>query len=177
MRKNILLLSLILITTLTTSAESATNSKKEKEVDQFQHGVGVAAGFVTAVGLSYRYLGEPLAIQFTFTPYISSEEALISSGITFIKRAYTGRSSNLFVYLGFHYLYEKYYDEYEKDDVIIKGDKVRKHHLNIGIGPGFEFHITDHIVFDLMAGYAIYMGNHSPTLLNFTGETGLFYYF
>lgn len=156
------------------AAESRVNSEIDKV---YNHGVGVAAGFVTGYGLSYRYLGEKHNLQITFAPYVKGKDAKISVGCALLKDMYVGDTSKLFLYSGLHYWYNRYTEkDDDENDIILKGEWTDQW-LNCGLGPGFEFNITGNIVFDLMAGYAVYLCDNEPTRLDFTGETALFFYF
>ncbi len=164
-------------TLLTSGIAVAENKEKVGKYEEYNHGVGVAAGFVTGYGLSYRCLGKKYILQLTFAPYVEGKEMIISAGAAILKNMYIGDKSKLFVYSGFHYWYNKYTEkDDDENDVTLKGEWTDQW-LNCGFGPGFEFSITNNIVFDLMAGYAVYLCNNAATSLNFTGETALYFYF
>lgn len=158
------------------SVSAEENKEKVENSREFNHGVGIAAGFVTGYGLSYRYLTRKYILQFTFAPYIEGENATISTGAAILKNIYIGDTSKLFAYSGVHYWYHKYTEKISEDDVVLKGQWTDKW-LNIGIGPGFEFSLTNNVVLDIMAGYAVYVSNTSYPRLNFTGEAALYFYF
>ena len=86
-------LVLILIALYVILGFSETKSKS----GNFKHGVGVAAGFVTAYGLSYRYLGDFCTVQITMAPYVEPDEVMISTGLAFLKDLYAGDNSKLFI--------------------------------------------------------------------------------
>ena len=156
------------------AAENTVNVKKNGE---YHHGVGVAAGYVTGYGLSYRHLGKKCNLQLTFAPYVQGKDANISVGVALLKDMYIGDTSKLFIYSGIHYWYNRYTEkDDDENEVTLKGEWTDQW-LNIGFGPGFEFNLTSNIVFDLMAGYAVYLCDNEATSLNFTGETALFFYF
>lgn len=156
---------------------AAGNKVNVKKSGEYNHGVGVAAGFVTGYGLSYRYLGKEYNLQLTFAPYVEGEEIKVSAGVAILKNMYIADTSKLFIYSGVHYWYNKYTEKWDdENEVTLKGEW-NDQWLNCGFGPGFEFSITSNIVFDLMAGYAVYLCNNAATRLNFTGETALFFYF
>ena len=156
---------------------SAENNVEVKKNGEYKHGIGAAAGFVTGYGLSYRYLGKKYNLQLTFAPYVQGKDTKISIGAAVLKNMYRGDTSKLFIYSGLHYWYNRYTEKWDDEgDVTLKGDWV-EHRLNCGFGPGFEFNITSNIIFDLMAGYAVYLCDNAATQLNFTGETALFFYF
>jgi hypothetical protein len=155
----------------------AKNKEKVEKSREFKHGVGVAAGFVTGYGLSYRRLGKEYNLQLTFAPYVEGKDMRFSAGVAILKNMYIGDTSKLFIYSGLHYWYNKYTEkDDDENDVTLKGEWADQW-LNCGFGPGFTFNITSNIAFDLMAGYAVYLCNNAATRLNFTGETALYFYF
>ncbi len=155
----------------------AENKVQGEKYGEYNHGVGVAAGFVTGYGLSYRKLGKKYNLQLTFAPYVQGKDTKISAGVALLKDMYRGDTSKLFFYSGLHYWYNRYTEKDEdENEVTLKGEWTDQW-LNCGFGPGFEFNITSNIVFDLMAGYAVYLCDNEATSLNFTGETALYFYF
>ena len=169
----ILLLYCIMFT-VCVSGVSAEDEPANSE--EYRHGIGFAAGFVTGYGLSYRYLGEKFNFQFTFAPYVGGDEVVISTGTAVLRNLYIGDTSRLFLYSGLHYWYHSYANQSEESEVTPDGES-NDQRLNCGIGPGIEFSITDNIVFNVMAGYAVYLRNNDATMINFTGELALFFYF
>ncbi len=169
-----LLLYCIIFSIAVTATVAADELEEESE---FHHGIGVAAGFVTGYGLSYRYLGEKFNLQFTFAPYVERGNVTISTGAAVLKDLFEGKTSRLFLYSGLHYWYHKYTDEPDEDETEVTAGEQKDQWFICGIGPGFEFNITENIVFDLMAGYAVYLRDNENTMLNFTGELAVFFYF
>ena len=154
-------LILIFILLLTFNVYSSTN---------FHHGIGAAAGFVTGYGLSYRFLTPENAWQITFAPYITSSFNVISLGFALIHTLYEADITDLFMYTGVHTLYnDSVYDKNNNPRTSIR--------INVGIGPGIRFKIFQHVIFDIMFGYAVYNEIDNPSSVNFTEEAGLFYYF
>jgi len=138
---------------------------------QYKHGIGVAAGFVTGYGLSYRFLNNKTAYQITFAPYVSAQFSLISLGVARIHTIYEAADfADLLYYIGV----QEHYDSSCHDET---GRMVEKYRINLGAGPGIRFKISNHVRFDIMFGYAIYNTIGQPSSVNFTGETALFYYF
>lgn len=138
---------------------------------QYKHGIGVAAGFVTGYGLSYRFLNGKTAYQITFAPYVSSQFSLISLGVARIHTLYEAADfADLLWYIGV----QGHYDSSTYDEL---GRTVEKYRINVGVGPGIRFKISEHVRFDIMFGYAVYNTIGQPSSVNFTGETALFYYF
>jgi hypothetical protein len=131
---------------------------------KFSNFLGVAAGFTTGYGLSYRYWPKKFGIQVTFAPYENKYEAHYSLGVAFLFKVIETDKTNFFLYQGNHLLFntDKYYE--------------RNHDVNSynGIGIGIEFIILKRISFNLMGGYA---GLENFTNIGFTGETGLYFRF
>ena len=149
-----------------TARLQAANSNTE-----YKHGIGVAAGFVTGYGLSYRFLNGKTAYQITFAPYVSAQFSLISLGFARIHTLYEAADfADLLYYIGV----QGHYDSSSYDEF---GRTVEKYRINLGVGPGIRFKISDHVRFDIMFGYALYNTIGYPSSVNFTGETALFYYF
>jgi hypothetical protein len=143
----------------------------------FKHGLGVAAGFSTGYGLSYRLFPNKFGIQLAFAPYMDDYESYYSFGFTFLYKIIETEFTNLFVYQGNHFYYSKYksfdytymYPNYTFNQVEI----VNKN-WNNGIGLGIEFTILKRVSLNLMGGYAAYKNFKN---IGFTGETALFFKF
>lgn len=138
------------------------------------HSLGVAAGFTTGYGLSYRFQPNKFGVQVVFGPSGSSNRQRFSSGLTFLYRLKEHKNLNLFVYQGNHYLYtheeQYYYVDYDRGYTKYQ----TTHQFNNGAGFGFEFVFVDVVSLNFMVGYASYdLFNH----INLTAETGLYYKF
>lgn len=165
------LIGIFCICSFTASAQNDTEAPKEK---RFKHGLGIAAGLTTGYGLSYRYMFSKFTIQGTFAPLVDGDRQQYSTGITFIYNLVENRNTNLFLYQGNHFYYEKdkYYNYYGYNyaEEVYREES----NLNQGLGIGIEFIILKNVSFNLMGGYASY---DSFSRIGFTGETGLFYRF
>ncbi|MFZ4400235.1 MAG: hypothetical protein ACOYO1_09390 [Bacteroidales bacterium] len=157
--------SLILIPLLFLSLLLGTNSVKAQDDNECKHGLGVAAGFTTGYGLSYRYIPKKFGGQLTFAPYMDKNRAMYSIGLTFLYRLVENESINLFLYQGNQYYYNK--------DKTTNPEDVNKY-WNNGIGIGVEFIFQKRFSFNVMGGYAGYENFNS---INFTAETALFFKF
>jgi hypothetical protein len=131
---------------------------------KFNNSLGVAAGFTTGYGLSYRYWPKKLGIQVTFAPYSDKYEAHTSFGVAFLIKLIETNKTNFFLYEGNHLLFNT--DKYIE----------RSHNISSynGVGIGIEFIILKRISFNLMGGYA---GMDNFERIGFTGETGLYFKF
>ncbi|MEI6694589.1 MAG: hypothetical protein WCO13_00865 [Bacteroidota bacterium] len=132
---------------------------------EFKHALGVAAGFTTGYGLSYRYLPTKFGAQATFAPYVDNEREIFSIGITFLYTIVKAENLNLYLYQGNQYYYNK--------KKLSKPVEVNKY-FNNGIGIGIEFTFQKRFGFNIMGGYA---GYEDFNKINFTGETALFFKF
>lgn len=131
---------------------------------KFNNNLGVAAGFTTGYGLSYRYWPKQFGIQVTFAPYSNDSESQYSFGVAFLLKVIETNYANFFLYQGDHLLFHTYkYMETTHD--------VNSYN---GVGIGIEFIIIKRISFNLMAGYA---GMENFKRIGFTGETGLYFKF
>ncbi len=193
MRKIVLFLALIMITTTVYSQEQMNNFNGDKNTNFYKHSLGGAGGFVTGYGLSYRRWFNPKnGLQIAFAPYIDNNSIITSIGITYLKKFIDSKITGLFLYAGYHNWYKQNNSaltEYRIDEkgnqtpVILPAPQISVNN-NFGVGPGFELKIDEHIVINLMFGYAIYINhNNSPydkndgVALLFTGECGIFYNF
>ena len=150
-----------------------------------RHNVGVAAGFVTGYGLSYRQWFNKNGIQVTFAPFYNkdSNETFysMSLGITGLRNLLEAKVVNLFVYYGPHFWYSydrthyPYYLSSNPYSPYPTQTNISKR-LFVGGGPGFDFYFW-RMSFNLMFGlaYTTDLGNSSG--VTFTGETGLYYSF
>ncbi len=152
--------------------------------------IGAAAGFVTGYGLSYRQWIGTWGFQLTTAPYYqkseNSSDALISFGITALKKIKEARLVNLFGYLGphFHFYEDRYtflnpgpYEPYGSNAPVkhtsYSGHKI----LFLGGGPGIDFHFL-RISFSLMFGITSQFDfDTNDSAVHMTGESALYYSF
>jgi hypothetical protein len=156
-----LFLCLVSLPVALSGQEKADTLSKAK----FNNSLGVAAGFTTGYGLSYRYWPRKFGIQITFAPYENKYEAHYSFGLAFLVKVINTEKANFFLYEGNHFLFNKQKYEYNPT-----------HNTAIynGIGIGIEFIMLKYISFNLMGGYA---GFENFDRVGFTGETGLYFRF
>lgn len=150
---------------------SIAQDSTELTLPKFKHGLGAAAGFTTGYGLSYRYHLPKYRFQVTFAPIIDENSTDISLGLTAMYNLIDANKTTLYLYLGNHYLYNKYswydYTTQGYDDEHIDTD------IYHGIGFGIEGKIWERLSVNLMGGYAV--KNYSQVHL--TIEGGIFYLF
>ncbi len=148
---------------------------------KYKYAFGLGAGFTTGLGFSFRYFPKKYGVQINCVPYYNNygSEVFVSSGLTLLYSINENRFSNVYAYLGNHYLYTKlnsstyayspYYGNYQYYNT-----KVTTEYWNSGIGMGVEFHAQKRITLNLMLGYAQY---ENFKRLFFTAETALYYRF
>jgi hypothetical protein len=173
-------LSFLLLAFLT---HNKAYAQEEAEADvfkvEYKHHLGAAAGFTTGYGLSYRYNFSRYALQLTFSPYITEDHKVISSGIGFLYYLSKDKRVNFYLYQAnhFHYRYEKY-GYYNYDAYYSHGhdewEKYEESNIHNGIGFGVELISHNRISTNAMVGYAAY-NNFSNFSL--TGELAIYYRF
>ncbi len=168
---SIILSAIGLCTVLLSNAQTP---EPTPSVTVYKHHIGVAAGFTTGYGLSYRYMHSRWGVQATFAPLVSEDYAQISLGLSPIYRIIESQYSNLFFYQGNHFLYEKNtYEVWNENGQSSEPVTFEDYRYNAGIGLGIEILMLKRVSINLMAGYALY----DMTELNMTGELGLYYRF
>lgn len=171
MKKLCLLGLLIIIGATTLSAQEKEN------IVQPKHAVGLAAGFSTGYGLSYRYWPVKYGLQVTTAPFFSNDEYHISLGVTGLYKLRSAKYYNFYMYYSNHFLFEKsptYYAlmgsndystvEYDRDFTWITG-----------AGPGFEIIAWGRLGFNGMFGLAYYHRDKSDWQVSMTIESGIFF--
>jgi len=139
---------------------SAPKAQAQFVGSDFDHEIGVHAGFTSGIGLSYRYWPGTFGLQTTFLPIFGQENKFISFGVTGLAMLKDNSNVDLFLYLGNHWLFTN-------DDPT---------QWNVGLGPGVEIEMGNDFVFDIMVGYALYDLNESLRS-SVTGEVGVYYRF
>jgi hypothetical protein len=148
--------------------------------------IGLHAGAVTGIGLSYRHWFGKYGLQLTGVPLKTDNTEIYSIAVTALYDFYDTRNFRVFGYLGNHYFYDwekgdqqpwkNVSTPFNKDsyDSYSENDYYYKETYSIGFGPGFAFGKT--IRFNLMMGYAFYdiLGTFE---MYPTGEIGVYYRF
>src|SRR5205823_4472520 len=87
----------------------STNAEPEK----YKHSLGMAAGYTTGYGLSYRFMPQKFGAQLAFAPYKSgkgsAQTETYNIGLTFLYNLVESKVVNLFIYEGNSYTYHSYY--------------------------------------------------------------------
>ncbi|MBN1132597.1 MAG: hypothetical protein JXA39_05960 [Bacteroidales bacterium] len=155
--------------------------KEEMSSPLLKHEIGMAAGWSTGYGISYRYWPGRIGIQMTTTPYFEKNYSAASFGITGLMTLSEIQWMRVFLYLGNHYLYYRSMDYYGYDQFgnpVELSEPVNKSsgRYILGIGPGFELMLGKKFGFNIMFGFR---SDWSPDdyRISVTGETGIYYRF
>ena len=137
-----------------------------------QNLIGVNIGMTTGAGFSFRHWHNDFGLQVTLLPIKPDENFDISAGLTFFYLLKQKKYSNIFLYMGHHYMSEGFAVIYEQTPLANLLDSNFDYNYNIGIGAGAE--LGKNPVFSVMGGYAGYdvLGDYKllPTV-----ELGLYY--
>lgn len=131
--------------------------KNPSNAESFEHAIGLTAGLVTGLGLSYLYCPEGWGVKATFLPMIeSSGERLVCGGVCGMKNLYTSDVLTAFVYTGVSLWYDRtlsydygysYYDETSHFDT--------SYSALFTVGPGVRLKV-DRLGLELLTGYGLY---------------------
>ena len=155
----ILIMLLIFLSTRIFSQEN----KIDENIQQQKHSVGLAAGFTTGFGLSYRYLPKKLGIQATVL--ILPDNYYSSFGATILYKVIQHQYS-------WFYLYQSnLYSTYRNSGF---GCGCPYYEWFNGFGFGTEILLGNHFGLNFMGGAGFYENFDEFTV---TAETGLYYKF
>lgn len=170
MKKTIILLAAVLISSILFAQKDTIPQKK------FKHALGVAGGGTIGLGLSYQLKIDKFKSQVAFVPYGDKSNMNINLGLSFYYNIVEAEKTNLFLYQGTHYVYDKnqmYYYE-EPYDAEPEYGSYTESYINTGVGFGIEFIILKRVSLSVMAGYATY---NNFSRIGLTGGGSLFYNF
>lgn len=163
MKKTIVVSLIILSFTSSIMAQESTATKplSNAEINNTPHEIGIAAGFVTGYGLSYRYWPKKMGVQLTAFPFVSSEESHISAGITGLMELDAKEWYRFFAYIGGNVNIESYdyyyYDTYPYGSQTT--ERIKETRYTAGFGPGIEFTPGGRIGLNIMTGFQFYYEN------------------
>ncbi len=149
----------------------AQSAQMDSSATKFSHQLGIAAGFTTAYGLSYKLGVKNFYFQTTFTPYKTEYSTRLASGTSVLYVFDKFSRTNLLFYCS-NALYLKVYKDFD-----IQTKRYFRYSyltINTGLGFGFERKLSKNFRFTTMFGYA---GYDSFKRINLTGEVGLFFKF
>jgi len=149
---------------------------------------GIAGGFTTGAGISYRKWFSNIGFQATLMPIMvpQNQNYLIFTGLTGLLKIYETDWSRVYLYAscfgGFNYSVGSNYNV--NTQRYTGGVSASQNlYLNAGAGPGIEIYLTRNIGWNIMFGFGIYNYfagtplTNSASLLSATGESGLFFKF
>lgn len=143
-----------------------------------KNSIGIAVGFTTGYGLSYRRYFNRAAIQLTSGPTYSDrgDNARISSGLTLFFRLNKeyGNAVNYNLYFSNHYFYKRTSETVHPIYPQNINVTTEEHIFNSGFGINLNFRMRERLDLDMMIGYAQY---NSFERLSLTVETGLYFKF
>lgn len=160
----------------------ASNAEEKNDSNKVgSHNIGVAAGFITGYGLSYRQWFDRIGAQLTVAPFYNSDEyssiVTVSTGLTALGIIKENRYVNLIAYAGPHYFYSKETrPTYETSEG--KGSDTTETNsiLFVGAGPGIDIHFLK-ISLNIMFGLLYRTDFDKSKGVNFSGETAIYYSF
>ncbi len=176
MNKTFVLLSCLLsFSFVSIHAEDKEGSNEQQSVGL--HCIGVAAGFTTGGGLSYRYwFGNEYGVQATILPLHRKEKDMqetdISLGITGLRTFFTTRYIDLVGYVGARgqYMYEK------NNRLFAKENEYEKYTATIGGGPGFNINLS-RLSLNFLFGIRGTVDSEGGELVTMTSEVAAYYCF
>jgi hypothetical protein len=181
MLKNVIPMRTLCLIAFTFILGSTTLSAQEANTSEtLKHEVGLAAGFSTGYGLSYRYWPQQLGVQLTAAPFFSNDESNVSLGITGLYSLRSAKYYRFFLYYGNHFLFEKtptyysFYDPTQMNTVFSKETK-RDFTWITGAGPGIEIIAWGRVGFNAMFGLAYYNHGSADWKVTMTVESGMYF--
>jgi hypothetical protein len=158
------------------------NPQQAKEAAPMYHNIGLAAGFITGNGLSYRqWFPNSWGFQTTFFPYYLREhghkEMDVSLGITGLKIFSRSTFANLYGYGGPHleYNYNNYYN-WDNSPYYYYQSPTETTTLSGGGGVGIDFHFWK-LSFNFMFGVMGKTDFKENDEVSFSTEVAGFYTF
>ena len=154
---------------------------QESSKSNLKHEIGMAAGWSTGYGISYRFWPGKFGFQLTTTPHFEKEYSTASFGLTGLMTLSEISWMKMFLYLGNHYVYKRNVEYYYYDDNGNRLEYTEPKNSSygryiIGIGPGFEFLLGGKFGLNLMFGFRSDWSPHEYKI-SITGETGFYYRF
>lgn len=150
-----------------------------------KYNIGMGAGFVTGVGISYRQWGGKYGFQINCAPFYNEDEFAkkiwLSLGVTGLRMIREAKFVNLFGYVGVHYFYDYYRSKRnmfsdDSSSVIPIGNNSVYKTVFIGGGPGIDIHFWK-LSLNIMFGLKLQTDLDSFVGSGLTSETALYYSF
>lgn len=150
-------------------------AQQQENVEQSKHSVGLAAGFSTGYGLSYRYWPQKLGLQVTLGPFLSNDDSNVSLGVTGLYNLRSSKYYNFYLYYSNHFLFEKNRNWYYDQNLGSYSKTEHDFTWVTGAGPGFEIVAWGRLGFNGMFGLAYYDHGPSDWEVTMTVESGVFF--
>lgn len=179
--------------------QQSTNVQSTKSVSQSvdsgfythpTHSIGLASGFTTGYGLSYRYWPSKVGFQFTTFPVVSSQDKNLSIGLIGLCELSSKGWYRIYAFAGgnLNWTENSDYSDYEDETL---GPIIYLFNLNapleeqkrytVGFGPGVEFAPGKHFSINLMTGFRYaftdYAVSKDEQLLTLTADIAMYYRF
>ena len=130
------------------------SQESDVSTSKTQNMIGVNIGMTTGAGFSFRHWHNNLGLQVTLLPIKPDENFDISTGLTFFYSLKQKKHSNVFLYMGHHYMSAGFAVIYEQTPLAHLLGSNFDYNYNIGIGAGAE--LGKNPVISVMGGYAAY---------------------
>ncbi len=162
---------------MSTNNFAQSNQRDTESTEKFKQQIGLAAGFTTGYGFSYRYWPGKLGVQITTLPKFEEGRADVNIGFTPLIELKEVKLNGY--YVGKWYLYASanyMLDETGSrwNELTQESESYKYEAINAGAGVGFDIYVGNRIGFNGMAGYGFYEINKSITT-DLTAEIGIYY--
>jgi hypothetical protein len=131
------------------------SEKASVPAENLNHAIGLTAGFVTGLGLSYLYAPEGWGFKASFLPVVeSSGERLVCGGICGMKNIYESDVLTAFFYAGTSVWYSRTYDYDNYYDYT--RHYTTEYSTIFTVGPGVRLKV-ERLGLEVMTGYGLYL--------------------
>lgn len=175
---------------ITQKKEKTPKVKQIEPARELNHEFGLASGFTTGYGMSYRYWPKTVGFQLTTFPSVSSGKKNLSLGLTSLFQLDKQSWYRLFAFAAGNFNWtenpnhDDYYDDFVMPFVFFFNlnapyEEIKRY--TMGFGPGIEFILGRHIGLNFMTGfrytYTDFAISKDEKLLTLTGDIALYYKF
>lgn len=151
------------------SSSNENNEPQKEEVDKpnlanRSHEIGLATGFTTGYGLSYRFWPKKIGFQFTTFPSITNNEKNLSVGLIGLVELNSKKWYRIFLFTGgnLNWTENPNYDSFMSDvspyefifNLNAPLEEIKLY--TAGFGPGIEFTPGSHFGISVMTGFRYY---------------------
>lgn len=167
--KRILLLAFVIVSLLGQAQENISEMSLKPV-----HELGLATGFTTGSGFSYRYFPGKFGYQITLIPPLLNDGRLdyFNGGFSLLMNIKEVKEGRFFAYASGSYRakYEYFYNYYGSNQTYIDEQ------INAGVGIGFDIYAGKYLGINLMGGYGLKEITEGVNTF-FTVETGIYFKF